>query len=250
MSIATEKSFRIPVELEEPGVVSPPKSQIQKLTGEILKNKTTGVYNYINDIPPINLFVYISVIIGVTYFTSKFKVSGSNITGLVIGIAVVYFLNERNRALNVDELKTIEIQMESIIPKPRYFYIDANIIELVYNLMEFNNYNPQDFESMVLSIDNLLKLRLDVERGMEECAMIYDVAVEQKNKAMNSLSSIIISIPSQHVLKEKLLAGIKILHLYLYRHLDFIKGVCNSQNKMDIIDQIELPPEMDRYNIF
>ena len=91
--------------------------------------------------------------------------------------------------------------------------------------------------------------------------MIYDVAVDQKDKAMNSLSSIIVSLPSQPILAEKLLAGIKILHLYLYRHLDFIKSVCdrqhadsgfNTESKI-ITDQIELPPSddmADRYNNF
>ena len=49
MSIATEKSFRIPVELEEESPGVPRKTQLQKLTQEITKNRNSVFYNYIDN---------------------------------------------------------------------------------------------------------------------------------------------------------------------------------------------------------
>lgn len=229
MSIATEKSFRIPVELQESPAPPVHQTQFEKLTGEMLSNQTDGFYHYIENISPLKLFIYIIIVFSSILLMTKFPISTNHIVGIVLGIVIVYYLNERDRSVNIDDLKKIEIQMESIIPKPKFFYMDANIIEVVYNLLEFYDYNPEDFEAMVHSIDNLLKLRLDIEKGMVECKMIYDIAVDQKNKALNHLAAILVSLPAQQIIKEKLVAGIKILQLYLLRHLDFIRSTCENQ---------------------
>jgi len=261
MSVATEKSFRIPIELQEDSINSGPVSKLHALTSEILNNNRSGFYNYINDIAPISLLSYITVILTCVFLSTKFKLNTSHLLGISLGIAFSYFLNERNRAINIDDLKKIEIQLESINPKPKYFYIDANIIELVYNLLEFSNYNKEDFDNMIYAIDNVLKLRLDIEKGIKECEMIYTIAVDQKNKALNSLSAIIISIPIQEDIKEKLVTGIKILQLYLHRHLDFIEQKCIKQRKNNginietkfINDQLTTPDKKvlsDRFNVF
>lgn len=231
MSIETEKSFRIPVELEETPLPPLPPTRIEEITGEYLLNNSTGIYNYMNNISPLNLFTYIAIVLGIILIFTRLTIKINHVVGLAFGLALVYYLNERSQTINVDDLTKIEIQMESIMPKPKYFYMDANLIELVYNLMEFHNHNPEDFEAMVHAVDNVLKLRLDIERGMKECALIYDVAEDQKNNALNRLSAILVSIPSQQVLKEKLIAGIKILQLYLLRHLDFIKQRCIDQDR-------------------
>lgn len=235
MSIATEKSFRIPVEIEEPLLPQLPQTQLDKLTGKLLSVNTTGFYHYIETISSLNLFFYLIIIMVFIVIFTKFNINISHLLGLFLGTVVVYFLNERDRTVNVDEMTRIEIQLERINIKNggnyRFLYMDANLIELVYNLQEFHTYNPEDFDSMVHAIDNILKLRLDIERGMAECSMIYDVAVDEKNKAMNHISAILISIPTQYVLKEKLVRGIKILQLYLLRHLEYIKGVCDQQVK-------------------
>lgn len=253
---SSEKSVRIPVELQESSIPVP-QTQFQKLTGEMLSNQTDGFYHYIEDISPIKLFIYLIIILSSILLMAKFPISSNHIVGIALGIVIVYYLNERDRVINVDDLKKIEIQMESIVPKPKYFYIDANIIELIYNLLEFYDYNPTDFETMVQSIDNLLKLRLDIERGMVECEMIYDVAVDQKNKALNSIAAILISLPAQQILKEKLIAGIKILQLYLLRHLDFIKQTCENQTHNNginintkLITDLPIKSSNDEFNIF
>jgi hypothetical protein len=243
MSVSSEKTFRIPVELEEPVLSSedvPLVSQLDKLTGKLLSTNVDGFYNYIDTIPSLNLFGYLIIIIVSILIFTKFNININHLVGLLIGIITVFFLNERDRTLNVDEMTRIQIKLERINVKnggdTRYFYMDANIIELVYNLQEFHQYNPEDFDSMVHAIDNLLKLRLDIERGMEECSLIYDVAVDEKNKAMNHISAILISIPTSYVLKEKLITAIKILQLYLLRHLEFIKETCNEQVKKNGIN--------------
>jgi hypothetical protein len=233
MSTETQKSFRIPVEMEEMQLPPTPISRIDQISGEFLSNNSTGIYNYLQGISGINLLSYLAIILGVLLISTRLTVKINHLFGLSIGMVLVYYLNERDRAINIDDLTKIEVQMESITPKPKYFYMDANLIELVYNLLEFHVHNPEDFQSMVYSIDNVLKLRLDIEMGMNECGMIYDVAVDQKNRALNSLSAILVSIPAQQVLKDKLVSGIKILQLYLQRHVDFIHRVCDKQNKRD-----------------
>src|SRR5210317_2207670 len=120
------------------------QEEIKNIQKELEMNKNTGLYNYLSDIPREDIILYSVVLFLFIYLSNRFSISTSHLSGLFICIIFIYFIFDRNRSLYTNNMKTIEIQLNSIIPKPNYFYIDANIIELVYQMLEYRNYNSQD----------------------------------------------------------------------------------------------------------
>jgi hypothetical protein len=204
-------------------------NKLQDLAMEIYENTTTGFYRYIEDIPDLHLFSYLVIIFISILLVSKFNIRLSHFVGLVLGIIIAYFLNDKYIATNVDEYKRTELQLESLIPRPVYFYMDSNIIELMYNLLEFRQFSIRDYDETIFAIDDLLKLRLDVERGVDDCSHYVIVAKEQRQKAIDHLSAMLIATPGNHILQAKLTEGIEILRLFLQHHIYFMEDMCAQQ---------------------
>lgn len=233
------RTFRIPVNVEVDRLPPEPISAIEELVRKFKIAKESGIYPYINSIKPIDLFTYLVILQVIMLIFSKIPIKMKHIFGFVIGIAVIYVLHERNRTQFLDEMTLLEIKMESIVPKPNYFYIDANIIEIMHNMLEFYDMSPKNYETLVFSIDGLLKLRLDFELGVKNCGRQYPIAKQHYDRAINAIIGLELSVPTDQVRLKKLKLGRETLQLYLMRHLDFMKEICNKQleGKWDVQTQ-------------
>ena len=214
-------------------------------------------YKFINDIQSKNILIYVIIIsIFITIF-GEFNLNIGHIIGIVFGIIIIYYFNDYYTIQYEDEIQTTEMKLNSIIPKPSFFYIDATIIDLVYNLLEFSNFNPSDFAKMIYNIDNLFKLELDFEKGVANCDFIYDNVRQLKKDALNNMVNILNSIPAIDSLRKKFTEGIKTMQIYLQDHLDKIKGECLKQRNVNggisseshLMENVNEEP-MDKYDLF
>ena len=240
------------------------QSNINDIISDLTIARTRGFYNYINQIEPLSLFIYIIIILCIVLLSEYIPWSYKHIIGLVISIIVIYYINEGHRSTYIDKLKTTEIYMEHITPKPLFFYYDANLIEFAYNMLEYKKYNKFAYEKMIKSIDNFLELMKDVSNpSIINCTETYQVAVDMKMSALNELHSLIHSIPldGQLIVQTKLINAIKTLQLYLQRHLDVMINLCNNKTRekgwnsqTKLIDKYELPGidriKFSNYHIF
>ena len=235
------RTLRIPLNIQEEP--TPPKSLsvVEELIQKFKIDKETGIYPYLNSIKPLDLLTYVVILQVIVWFFSRFKIQIRHVFGFVIGLCFVYILHERHRTQFLDEMSMLEIKMESIVPKPNYFYVDANIIEVMYNLLDFYNLSPKNYQTLVYSIDELLKLRLDFEKGVKNCGRQFPVATQHYERAMNALIGMTMSVSTDNLRLKKLKLGRETLQLYLMRHLDVMKEICNQQLEDKVWDVHSAP---------
>ena len=207
------------------------QNKLKEMEDDFLKSKTTGIYNYLTDIDPESLLKYFSILISVVFAISFIKIKFNFIFASLIGILLIYFLNEKRRATESSEMQELELKLTRIFPPPDYFYIDSGIIELVYDIQEFKKYNEKAYTNMIKNIDNVLHLRLDVEKGVKHCEANVDIAKEQMENAINNLHSIIYKTPSNKKFEEKLIKSLKSLQYILQLHIDYMVNNCNNRYK-------------------
>lgn len=207
---------------------------INDIIDELLILRTTGIYPYINSITPLNLLIYMIIIIVFVILSNHVPWKLKHVMGFVLAIILVYYLNEGNRAENIDHFKTLEIHMEKIKPKPKFFYRDANLIEFAYNMMEYREYNQKAYEKMIQYIDQFLEIIGDIYNpALQNCVETLEIAISLKEGALNALHSLIHTLPydDRDVIEKKLMNALKTLQLFLQRHVDEMIQICNSREE-------------------
>lgn len=196
---------------------------------DLQESMTEGFFNYIDDISSKDIFKYVIIIQLFVFIFSKIPIQLNHTIGIILGLIIAYYLNDKENSLSITEMKEIELKMEQIVPKPKYFYLDSNIIELFFNISDLKEYNNQAYTDSVLFTDKFLKLMLDIEGGSINCIENYQVCVDMSNNALNSLHSIIHSLPSIKFLEKKLKNSIRTLQIYFKKHLNDIINICNGR---------------------
>ena len=209
------------------------EAKLDDLTGSYQRGKTTGLYNYLIEIDKKSLFFFTSVFLFVFTFVNKFTFTTSSIIGILVATLIVYFLNERRRTTQFTDMAELEIKLVRITPNPKYFHLDAGIIELVYSIREFRTYNNEAFEEMIIAIDKFLALVYDVENKVADCHHSIQIAQSFKKQALNHLMSIIHRTPSSEITYKKLRKAADSLHFILNHHISNMKRVCNIQMEKD-----------------
>jgi hypothetical protein len=207
------------------------QNKLKEMEEEFQKSKTVGIYNYINDIDRDSLLIYVSVLISIIFLLSFVEMKSNFIVAFVIGIIVVYFLNEKRRATESGEMGELELKLTRIFPPPDYFYMDAGIVELTYDIQEYKGYNEKSYTAMIKHIDNVLHLRLDIERGVKHCEATVDLAKQERDDAINHLHSIIYKTPSNSEFENKLKKSLQSLQYILQLHIDYMIKSCNNRYK-------------------
>lgn len=205
------------------------EKDLDELTSSYNRTKTTGLYNYITEIDNKSLFFFCSIFLLVFNLINRIRFSISSIIAIVGATLVVYFLNERRRTTEFTDMTELEIKLVRITPNPKYFHLDAGIVELVYSIREFRNYNDESFVDMILSIDKFLAMVYDVENEVADCHHSIQIAQSFKKQALNNLMSIIHRAPDHTKVHRKLRKAADSLHFILNHHIDVMKKQCNSR---------------------
>lgn len=206
-------------------------AELDTLNTQFTSRKSSGLYNYIVEIDKKSLFFFSTIFLFIFSLVNKIYFSTSSIVAILIATLVVYFLNERRRTTDFSDMKELEIKLVRITPNPKYFHLDAGIIELVYSIREFRTYNNQAFVDMISAIDRFLALVYDIENDVADCHHAVQLAQSFKKQALNHLMSIIHRTPQSHIAQTKLRKATDSLHFIFNHHIDIISTDCN--NKID-----------------
>lgn len=209
------------------------ESRLMQLRTQYEKRQIEGINNFIRNIEPLNLFIYFIFVQVIVLLFGIIPIQLNHTIGLFLGMLFIYIYEQNRQSYSIQKFSELEIKMEKIQPKPKYFWVDANIIELVYNIKEYYTYNPKAFTEMVNAIDNIFKIELDTEKvALDRCKANSDIAIDQYNLALNNLHSILYTLPTTSIstfISDKLIDAQKKLQLYLQRHLDNIAHTCNVE---------------------
>ena len=205
--------------------------ELDELTGAYKAAQTAGFYNYITEIDSKSMFHL--VVAGITVFTlvNKINFNISSIFSLVVTAVVVYFLNERRRTTETTDMQELEIKLVRITPNPKYFHLDAGIVELIYSIREFRNYNDQAFVEMIATVDKFLGLMYDIENEVADCHHAVELAQDLKKQALNHMMSIIFRTPTDSRAVVKLRKAADSLHFIMNHHISVAAEECNKQIK-------------------
>ena len=204
------------------------ETELDELTSSYNSSKATGLYNYITEIDNKSLFFFCTTFLFVYNLVNQFSFSISSIVSILIATLVVYFLNERRRTTEFTDMTELEIKLVRITPNPKYFHLDAGIIELVYSIREFRNYNDEAFVEMIIAIDHFLAMSYNVENDIADCHHAVEIAQNYKKQALNHLMSIIHRAPQSEIIQTKLRKAADSLHFILNHHIETMKKRCNK----------------------
>ena len=200
------------------------------------KGKERGVYAYFTEIDSHSLFFYIVVLIVVYVLLSFLNINFKNVISILVGIALVYYLNEKRKSTETTEMQEIELKLYQIFPKPKFFHLDAGIIELISTIQEFRNYNTDSYDRLVRTLDTFLKIKFDIESGVNYCKENLQIAKRFKTQCLNYLHSIIFMVPSDINVEGKLKKALNSLHFILNHHIDVMTDECKKLKQDNVVD--------------
>lgn len=110
-----------------------------------------------------------------------------------------------------------------------FLYLDANMIKFIYTLLPLHNWNPEEFYLFVKGINNILKLKGQIEEYYSEnqeypqnTSEMFEAAIHLKTNTLNNLHNFIYTVPASNEMYtyiEKVLGRYNIL---ITRNLDII----------------------------
>ena len=217
----------------------------------------------INTINNKNILYYLFIFIFVFLFFEKFNITLNHIFSLIIVIILISYLldhnlnnqesyyNIKNKQINflnkylINNQQELNYNLDNKLYSKRYlsyFYIDPFLVDFLYSIKELVNYNSQNYGQILLNCNNILSIKNDTELGLKNVEQNYQNANYLKKKALNSLESIIISIPSNIIFDKKLENAVNMLQVILNKHLNYILKIIKIKqlNKNYTINNIPL----------
>ena len=209
------------------------EASLNKLKQDYLKNKQIGIYNYITEIPNLSVFYYFYIFLFIFYSLNLIDFSLKNIIVLFGTTLCIYFINEKRRSTTLTRMEELELKMNSIFPKPKFFYYDSGIIELIFSIREYKIYNVISFNKLIRTLDDFLSIMSDIDKNPKMAYKMYDTLKMMKNASLNLLHSIIYNIPSNIIAENKLNDAMDSLQFILQIHLEKVKNISNEIYKKD-----------------
>lgn len=206
---------------------------LETLKQDYLKDKQSGIYNYFRQIPKQHLFVYIVIFIFLSFLLNELDITFKKIMVIIICALLIFYMNEMNKSVYVDEMQETKLKLNTFFPKPLYFYTDSRVIDLIYSFREYKNYNPLAFNKVLKVTDNFLKIVLDTEKDIGNIYQMVDVLAGLKQEIMNHLHSIIHNTPSDKIVKFKMDNVLDSMHYVLNYHIEIIRMRANKKYKKD-----------------
>jgi hypothetical protein len=132
---------------------------------------------------------------------------------------IVATLYNNKHTDNVDQEKQI------IYPKSKYIENNKEFTEFIFSIQEFYYYNQQLFIDMVSAIDNFLSVYDNININNSLAGELYNTMEKQKFIALDSLQHIVIIIPDNRKVIEKLNKSVEILEEMLNNYLNNVYNI-------------------------
>lgn len=206
-----------------------------------------NIFNYVNSINNDELFIYLLLIAAIVFVSSTITFNSSVIIGLILACIVIYFLRERKIALGDNFEMEHETKLEhDIFSTTKNMHIDASIIDLLFSIKEYKNYNPEVFMLLTKHIDNLLRIETDLEKGTMYPYHMLDVAKTFHKKTLNALHSMVHSIPYSNNSDKKHTRILEEFNILLAKHMSKIKYLADKIDAATPINTASRPKYDDK----
>jgi hypothetical protein len=216
------------------------------------------------------LLLYIAISVVTLYFlTNVVQINVGHLLALIISVFIIIYITDTKNNDITDFNTDLEFKLKSILdnePAPDYFHLDADLINLFYDLKDdfakngsangSGDGNYISYRDAVISCNNILRIRNDMElkickKGIapvsldnfnsqtiiedQECDSTiensyenYQIASQDLINCMNHLHALKYSSPSDISSSSKFQHLLQRSHLLLKRNIDIIKDIHNK----------------------
>ncbi len=203
-----------------------------------------SIIDYTLSIQSINIFIYCWIFLFCWFFISTFNITIASVFGFLIGILLIYYINELNNNsinnLNIILKYKLNNLFDSInntidnkkIKIPNYLYLDPNLINLLDLIKDFSVYNKKTYVEIVQCINNILYIRyISSNNTLHNIKFLFDIAQNNTYTCLNYMESFIMNLPNEKTYIKKHNITKNKLQLLLKRNLDIIKKNLEEYNK-------------------
>lgn len=211
-----------------------------------------GIYTTIESLDNQSLFKFLLIlVIGFIIFKNK-TVKLNIVLGLLLSFMAIYYVYDKNKTINDTTNEEYNAKLSNIIPTLKTDHINnRDIIDLLFSIQDFYFYNPQSFEEMVDNINAIFKIEQHVDKDNVDCHKMFSIALTKKNNAINCLNAILISLPVNANVDNKLIRSHKRLETLLIKRINDLHDICEEYDykygKNVNTQQIYLGPTPQNY---
>jgi len=210
------------------------------------------------NIPNIELFKLIVIVIVLFIISNKLDIKLNHIFILIISIIIIYILlnkyynidynNKYNDNIKLKFLNNIMFNKKNITNidsinelyhaneydnEKSYLYLNKDVLNFYYNLKKLTIFNMSNFRDSLISSNNLIKYLIESDIKNINSYINFLSAKKEYFNALNSFQSIIYSLPNTDIQNKILNKSLILLNKILYSILNKIKKktIENNNNK-------------------
>lgn len=188
------------------------------------------IYSLINSFNNKILFRNIIIILIFIYIFNKLEVSISVILGLVLSVAVIMYLYSKEKKQSDLEEEQLEEKKNTIKPKLNKLvevpHQNDDLIDFLFSIQDFYRFNPQAYEEMVDNLEGFFTVYETIFNTSELSNYYYQIAESKKNNALNSLQSLIFTLPNEKLFTDKYDRAHKRLETIMNKYLNELYDRC------------------------
>lgn len=117
---------------------------------------------------------------------------------------------------------------------PSHFYLDPNFIVLFYDILEWRNLNPNNYDIAIKATNNLLQIVEESRKLQYHCVDNYEVAMDQRKLALNMVYGFVHTLDYRKVYQDKLRSVLQRLMVLFERHMDIIRENCKKNTDSNV----------------
>jgi hypothetical protein len=159
-----------------------------------------NIENSTNNIKFLYLFIFVTSI----YISSHLDITINIIFAIMISIFIIIYLNHNNQKRLKDDEEIVDIQYREIRPKSEKVKDYPEILKILYFMQDLYPYNPQAFEEIIDNIDVFLETYEESKELIELSGKNYKLAEKYKRNILNNIHSLIITIPANNLMSNKI----------------------------------------------
>ena len=188
------------------------------------------LYKFIDTWDRTKVFMYIVVFVFILWYFSKKNIGNNILIALIVGAFIVSYLN--NRSINAtDTANDIKkIKLSNIEPSlTKNSSQQKNIVDILFSIQDIYAYNPLQYEEIIKCINTFYERYNKAFIDPPTSSDSYAFMKQAKRDANNALKSILISIPDNQFIRNKINTTSKELDTIMTQHLDQISYLIDER---------------------
>ena len=182
-----------------------------------------NLYTEIKSLDSTSIFNYLTIIFISLAIFKNMNIELNTILALLIAIFVIIYYHQKNKIEAQTDTELTNKKKDNIQPElSKNAEEHDDIIDFLFSIQDFYQYNPQAFEEMIDNINSFFKVYKEVNYGLNNYSQSYKIAESKMHNSVNNLHSIVYKIPNSPQILNKLNKATDKLYYLLYNYLDDI----------------------------